>query len=985
MALEAITAYTPHSDFGGGVPSNIIDNDQLTACQRLTYFAIECDSPETVVGFHIVVADQISKDSIINNTALVQGSNSSTNGFDGNWVTLLTLDETTFGENLDSGIIPITNETAYSFYRISNLKNYPLVTITELQFIIQQMFVRVPVEETLIGIESSIEGILEGSIIIIPLEEVQLSFLSEMVPVFGIPTEETVCTVFVDSLSVGYTPPVPTIGGIRDTMEMGSLIHLSDASGMGTWWKLGNSPSIAFCDNYRIRTGFSSDASGIVYALGIEKRTNAWWYRDALMYPTFPYFGVGEGFGSWQQCKYGGDVYMVTVNGVVNSRPHIQMFKSTYIDPTVRNWGRAVATNRTGTIVFCSCDDTYDQPDRSGVVLVNYLSESIVGWYNKIRPPVPVPNDYFGDALAISRNTVLGEMFIVAVSTKGKNTNKGMVHIFGVYDNLNRGSNVDRDCVELTAPDAMEGDKFGSSLALNGDGTLLVVGSPFKDNLYSDEGIIYTYEFINDEWVLEGNTYSPIPQTSAAFGSSVALSCDGNILYVGSPGVGCVYRFLRLENSWFFDFCIPYSSLAGFGRLITTDWDGNLTCIYSNTKLVTYYMDGIPIPESKCYVSETWIVELEEYSLCVTDHQFSGIKVGHDSNFDPGLVFSFQADNFVIDTHPLLPETKIYAVTKCNENPLLGEFYQDPEVLLPSDVQPGDRFGFSMASNLDSSVLFIGAPGREGKGGVYVFDVNEGVRTLRGVLMAPDGSVSDNFGSSVSTDATGTLLLVGAPYKNSGQVYLFIWFNDAWLLQTVVTNGISESLFGSSVQIISSNSFLVGAKGFSDRYPRKGCIYSYNWNGTVLSLLGSFSSNDSCVNQNFGASIYYSGKVLAVGSPNWSHYVAEQGAVHIFDEIDGTWVQRGYPLRSMDASPHEYFGSSIAMNSQGTILAVGVPGFQRSHPGQGGVFIFDWTGLQWKQRGDIIVSDTPGVDAKFGSALVFDSTGVNLSIGAYNG
>ncbi|MFC6634267.1 Ig-like domain-containing protein [Microbulbifer taiwanensis] len=89
-------------------------------------------------------------------------------------------------------------------------------------------------------------------------------------------------------------------------------------------------------------------------------------------------------------------------------------------------------------------------------------------------------------------------------------------------------------------------DQFGESLSLSGDGLLLVVGAPEEDsgsrainggqddNSYGNAGAAYLYQKNGNGW--SHSAYIKAPNTGRVdfFGSSVALSGDGEVLAVGA-------------------------------------------------------------------------------------------------------------------------------------------------------------------------------------------------------------------------------------------------------------------------------------------------------------------------------------------------------------------------------------------------------------------------------------------------------------------
>jgi hypothetical protein len=90
------------------------------------------------------------------------------------------------------------------------------------------------------------------------------------------------------------------------------------------------------------------------------------------------------------------------------------------------------------------------------------------------------------------------------------------------------------------------GDRFGTSVALSGDGNALAVGAPFEDgsaigiggasdDFSADPGAAYFYTRTGSAWSEQSYVKSSNTGDGDNFGTSVALSDDGNTLAVGAP------------------------------------------------------------------------------------------------------------------------------------------------------------------------------------------------------------------------------------------------------------------------------------------------------------------------------------------------------------------------------------------------------------------------------------------------------------------
>ena len=105
------------------------------------------------------------------------------------------------------------------------------------------------------------------------------------------------------------------------------------------------------------------------------------------------------------------------------------------------------------------------------------------------------------------------------------------------------------------------------------------------------------------------------------------------------------------------------------------------------------------------------------------------------------------------------------------------------------------------------------------------------------------------------------------------------------------------------------------------------------------------TAGDAETNDQFGRSVALSadGSVLAVGVNLWDGVAgADQGGVYIYDESGDGWAQRGSVLTAGDAGGGDYYGTSVALSADGSVLAVGATLWDgAAGANQGGVYVYD--------------------------------------------
>ncbi len=156
-------------------------------------------------------------------------------------------------------------------------------------------------------------------------------------------------------------------------------------------------------------------------------------------------------------------------------------------------------------------------------------------------------SDYFGCSVSISGNYAV----IGASGEDEKGTDAGAAYIFHRI-----GTNAwDTGVKLLASDDGAAGDSFGCSVSINGD--YVVIGATGADTTVSDTGAVYVFHRTGtNAWEKTAKLVAPDGETDDRFGTSVAI--DGDYAIVGamfesSKGyrAGAAYVFYRdTSNGW---------------------------------------------------------------------------------------------------------------------------------------------------------------------------------------------------------------------------------------------------------------------------------------------------------------------------------------------------------------------------------------------------------------------------------------------------
>ncbi|NVB38399.1 hypothetical protein G6O69_11205 [Pseudenhygromyxa sp. WMMC2535] len=104
--------------------------------------------------------------------------------------------------------------------------------------------------------------------------------------------------------------------------------------------------------------------------------------------------------------------------------------------------------------------------------------------------------------------------------------------------------------VELPAALA-SGDGFGSALALDASGRRLAIAAPRQDALAEDGGAVYLYERdASGQWQRELEVGLDSAMADDRFGSDLALDGAGDLLVASAPGRGALLLCCQRESAW---------------------------------------------------------------------------------------------------------------------------------------------------------------------------------------------------------------------------------------------------------------------------------------------------------------------------------------------------------------------------------------------------------------------------------------------------
>ena len=406
------------------------------------------------------------------------------------------------------------------------------------------------------------------------------------------------------------------------------------------------------------------------------------------------------------------------------------------------------------------------------------------------------------------------------------------------------------EIAKLTAGDAESQDRFGRSVAIDGD--TAVVGSldddaclPIVDPACNSGA---AYLFLRDpatgQWIAGPKLTASDGVAFDRFGRSVAIS--GDTVVVGSaqdddagPNSGSAYVFVRPAGGW-----TSVANMTEDAKLVASDAASShlfgVSVGVSGEAIVVgaFGADGVIIESGAAYIFVRpvtgWADNSEDAKLTAGDGATNdrfGFSVGISAN--TAVVGAFHDDDACL---PIVNPACISGSAYIFERPAGGWANKTEDAkLTASDGGIGHELGWSVAVSGDTAVagaiLATGLTGESGAAYVFVRPAAGWAdKTEDAKLAAADGTGTDRFGWAVAV--SGDTVVVGSPLDDdgclpvinfacqSGSAYVFVRPLGGWVDKTgdakmTASDAVSFHEFGTTVAV-SGGSAVVGAVGDDD-------------------------------------------------------------------------------------------------------------------------------------------------------------------------
>lgn len=577
-----------------------------------------------------------------------------------------------------------------------------------------------------------------------------------------------------------------------------------------------------------------------------------------------------------------------------------------------------------------------------------------------------------------------------------------------------------RVIADIQAPDAVEGDKFGESLAF--DAATLVVGAPAADRDEPGSGAVFVYVRTASGWELETTLQSPAAMEGGGYGRSVGIS--GDWIAVGEESRdgpdGQVHLYKRTDGEW-----APHSVVIGVGGVDEGDRFG-YSLVLDGADLVvgaTVEADFRGGAHAFRLVGDAWIsVELPVhpeavplsnfgFSLALSEDRETLLIAAHLDNTEVsegGAFFAYSRteDGWapgarVTAAEPTESSRFGSSIAHQDGRIFVGAFREPAsgprsgsvhifeegatgweEIAVVDPAGTGNRLGYSIAITPDgriaSGAVRDGA-GAEDGGAVYVFEDGAAGWERQARILSPRALAEGSFARSVAIE--GPTVVIGADESSrfairGGAAHVFYRTRDGWEPETVLGPADLEDLsrFGNAMAM-NRDWLVVSARNATATEPRAGAVYVYSrTDDRTFAEFARLTSPSPVAGGRFGASVAVDGDQLIIGEDRERTDPDLPGTAWVFAFDGDNWALDS-ELADGAMQTVGLVGQSVGIH--GDTALVGAPGHDA---GDGAAFRFDRGDSGWAFT-QVIAA--PEASANMGTSVALTET--ELLIGATSG
>jgi hypothetical protein len=319
---------------------------------------------------------------------------------------------------------------------------------------------------------------------------------------------------------------------------------------------------------------------------------------------------------------------------------------------------------------------------------------------------------------------------------------------------------------KLTGAGEAEKGEFGDSVALSANGNTALIGGP-KDQSFV--GAAWVFTRTGEKWTQQGSKLlggeEETSPSGGLFGTSVALSGEGNTALIGGPNnngeIGAAWVFQRSGEKW----TQQGKKLTGAGQFGEGEFGAGVALSENgNTAIIGAPVESIPPNFGE--VGSAYVFTRSGSTWTQQGAKFTGTQeLGENSFFGQSVALSASGDTALIGGQ--FDDTNVGAAWVFTRS---GERWTQQGEKLTGAGETGEgHFGDSVALSSEGNIALVGARADNGSvGAAWVF-TRSGERWLQqGEKLTGTGEKGEGqFGHGVALSAAGNTALIGGSGDNA--------------------------------------------------------------------------------------------------------------------------------------------------------------------------------------------------------------------------
>ena len=560
-------------------------------------------------------------------------------------------------------------------------------------------------------------------------------------------------------------------------------------------------------------------------------------------------------------------------------------------------------------------------------------------------PPDGVNGEKFGASIALQNDYAI----ISAEEARiGNQYDAGAAYVYHLEGTWIQQS-------KLSASDGMEGDKFGTSVAL--DNGYTIIGARGADPDGQSSGAAYVFRLNEEEWTEQAKLTASDLQAGDSFGEAVAIRGDYAVVGAywedgGLENTGAAYAFRRSGTTWRETEKITLQeNLEGdnFGSSVALE--GENLFITTSTGLTHFQLrPTLPTVSLSFCGPSTSLTAPTAVDACVgpvtgsttdpTTFSAAGRYVVNWS-FDDGNGNVDTVEQEVVVNRPAISIEAVTASPSCNEDGTLTVTASCTDCttrleysLNEGAYQSGNQFVGLSTGGYTLSVRDAGATSCTVTTTATVTDaielplINGGDAigwTEETKVTSRDTMSNDYFAENIDID--GQYAIVGSSnsgphYAPTGAARIYHRTGDGWVEQAELraSDGQTRDGFGAAVAI-DGDYAVVGAPSEDSAGSEAGKVYVYHRSATgEWQEQAQLAPTDLAAADNFGRAVDIWGDYIVVGSAAVNENSNRRGAVYVFHRNEFTWIQEA-KLNSQYLQETRSFGTEVAIHGRELIVS----------------------------------------------------------------